>query len=318
VHIAADTTILTSQKGIQAVKWSFAGLFLTAVMQAVVVAFTGSIALLADTIHNVGDAATAIPLWIAFTLSLRKPNKRFTYGYGRVEDIAGIIVVLIILFSAVLAGYESVYRVLHPQRISNLWAVMLASIIGCIGNEVVAQFRIRTGREIGSAALVADGYHARIDGLTSLAVLFGALGVWVGFPLADPLIGLIITLMIFRIVRDSARTVFLRILDAVDAGVVEEIEHAAKHVGGVEGVSEVRVRWIGHRLHAEANIAVRSTLTVEEGHAIAKEVRHQLLHHLQYLSNATIHIDPAKYPGERYHAIEHHRHGDLPEHSHGE
>jgi cation diffusion facilitator family transporter len=175
---------------------------------------------------------------------------------------------------------------------------------------------IKTGREIGSAALVADGYHARIDGLTSLAVLFGALGVWAGFALADPIIGLIITVMIFSIVRDSAKAVFLRVLDAVDAGVVEEIEHSAKHVGGVEGISEVRVRWIGHRLHAEANIAVKSTLTVEEGHAIATEVRHQLLHHLKYLSNATIHIDPAKYPGEQYHTIEHHKHGDLPEHSH--
>jgi len=316
IHIASDSALLDSQKGIWAVKWSFAGLFVTALLQAVVVIFTGSIALLADTIHNIGDAATAIPLWIAFTIAQWKPNKRFTYGYGRAEDLAGIAVVLIILFSALFAGYESINRILDPQKIGNLWAVMLASIFGFIGNEVVAQFRIKTGKEIGSAALVADGYHARIDGLTSLAVLFGALGVWAGFPLADPIVGLVITVMIFRIVWDSAKAVFLRVLDGVDTGIVEEIEHSTKHVSGVEGVSEVRVRWIGHRLHAETNIAVKSTLTVEQGHAIAKEVRHQLLHHLKYLANATIHIDPINYSGEQYHAIEHHKHGNLPEHSH--
>ncbi|MHB9155596.1 MAG: cation diffusion facilitator family transporter [Endomicrobiales bacterium] len=316
IHIAADNTLLDSQKGIRAVKWSFAALFLTAAIQGIVVLFSGSVALLADTIHNVGDAATAIPLWIAFTVARWKPDRRFTYGYGRVEDLAGMTVVAIILFSAVFAGYESVSRLLHPREIGNLWAVMFAATIGFIGNEAVAQFRIKTGREIGSAALVADGYHARVDGLTSLAVLFGALGVWAGFPLADPLIGLVITVMIFKIVWDSSRAVFLRVLDGVDPGVVDEIEHSVKHVIGVEGISEVRVRWVGHRLHAELNVAVRSNLTVEEGHMIAKEARHQLLHHLKYLSNATIHIDPSKYPGEQYHEIEHHHHGDLPEHSH--
>ena len=177
VHIATDSALLDSRKGIWAVKWSFAGLFLTAIFQVAVVVFTGSVALLADTVHNIGDAATAIPLWIAFTLSQWKPTKKFTYGYGRVEDLAGITVVLIILFSALFAGYESINRLIHPQNISHLWAVAAASIIGFLGNEGVALFRIKVGKEIGSAALIADGYHARIDGLTSLAVLAGATGV---------------------------------------------------------------------------------------------------------------------------------------------
>lgn len=316
IHIAADPAIVDSQKGIRAVKWSFVGLFLTAVFQIVVVVYSGSIALLADTVHNVGDAATAIPLWIAFTVAQWKPNKRFTYGYGRVEDLAGISVVLIILFSALFAGYESINRILHPQSIGHLWAVATASIIGFIGNEAVALFRIRTGKEIGSAALIADGYHARIDGLTSLAVLFGAIGVWLGFPLADPIVGLIITVMIFRIVWESIKTVFLRVLDGVDPEAVDEIRHAAEHVVGVQDITEVRIRWVGHRLHAELNVSVDSGLTVEQGHEIAREIRHQLLHHLKYLSNAAIHIDPMNHSGEQYHSIENHKHGDMPSHSH--
>jgi cation diffusion facilitator family transporter len=274
------------------------------------------VALLADTIHNFGDAATAIPLWVAFTLARRKPSRRFTYGYGRVEDLAGVAIVLTILFSAIVAGYESVNRLLHPRSVEYLWAVVAASVIGFLGNEAVAIFRIRVGREIGSAALVADGYHARVDGLTSLAVLFGAVGVWLGYPLADPAVGLLITVAILHVVWDSARAVFTRLLDGVDPQVIDEIRHAVNHMAGVEDVTEVRVRWIGHRLHAELNIAVSPELTVGEGHEIAREVRHQLLHHLRYLSNATIHIDPVDGSGERYHRIPEHAHDNLPAHSH--
>ncbi|MGB9979537.1 cation diffusion facilitator family transporter [Methanobacterium sp.] len=315
-HGAVDPSIITTERGIWAVKWSFIALFPTAILQLIIVLFTGSIALFADTIHNFGDAATAIPLWIAFALIRRGTSKRFTYGYGRVEDLAGVVIVFIILLSAILAGYESIYRFFHPQSISFLWAVMLAAIIGFVGNEVVAQFRIKIGKEIGSAALIADGSHARVDGLTSLAVLFGAVGVWLGFPLADPIIGLIITVTILKIVLDSGKSVFTRLLDGVDPEVIDEINHTITHVKGVQDVGEIRVRWLGHRMHAEINIAVDPTLSVEEGHEIAKEVRHQLLHHLQYLSNATIHIDPTDASGEKYHSISNHKHGKLPLHSH--
>jgi cation diffusion facilitator family transporter len=195
-----DPTILTTERGIWAVKWSLVGLMLTAVLQVVIVYISGSVALLADTIHNFGDAATAIPLWIAFLLARRKPSKRFTYGYGRVEDLAGVAIVFMILFSAVVAGYESIQRIFQPQEVKYLWAVVAASLIGFIGNEAVALFRIKVGKEIGSAALVADGYHARVDGLTSLAVLFGVVGVWLGYPLADPIVGLLITIAILKIV----------------------------------------------------------------------------------------------------------------------
>jgi cation diffusion facilitator family transporter len=315
-HGAVDPSILTSQRGIWAIKWSFVGLLATALIQVGIVVLSGSVSLLADTIHNIGDAATAIPLWIAFMLARRKPSKRFTYGYGRVEDLAGVAIVLTILFSAILAGYVSINRFFHPQTVTYLWAVIVASVIGFLGNEAVAQFRIKVGKEIGSAALIADGHHARIDGLTSLAVLFGAVGVWLGYPLADPIIGLLITVAILRIVWESVKPIFTRLLDGVDPEVVDEIKHAANHTPGVCDITEVRVRWLGHRLYAELNIAVSPELSVEEGHKIATEVRHQLLHHLQYLSNATIHIDPVNASGEKHHCATEHTHGDLPAHSH--
>src|SRR3712207_3152923 len=211
-HGAVDPSIATSERGIWAVKWSFAGLFVTALLQLVVVALSGSVALLSDTIHNLGDALTAVPLWAAFALARLGASRRFTFGYGRVEDLAGVVVVLIILFSAVVAGYQAIERLLNPQPIDLLWAVAAASLLGFVGNEVVAVFRIRVGRQIGSAALVADGYHARTDGWTSLAVLLGATGVWLGYPLTDPLVGLIIAAAILVIVWQSGKTIFTRLL----------------------------------------------------------------------------------------------------------
>ena len=315
-HGAIDPAILSTQKGIWAIKWSFVGLFVTAVFQIVVVGLSGSVALLADTIHNVGDALTAVPLWMAFRLSLRIPNKRFTYGYGRVEDLAGAFIVFMILLTAVIAGYESIDRFFHPQEVGYLWAVMAASVIGFIGNEAVAKLRIKAGQEIGSAALVVDGHHARIDGFTSLAVLLGAVGVALGYPLADPVIGLFITVVILRIVWQSGKSILARLLDQVDPEIYDEIKQAISHTPGVKDLSEVRIRWLGHRLYAELNVAVSPDLSVEKGHEIAREVRHRLLHQLRYLSKATIHIDPVNASGEEYHRIDEHENESLTAHSH--
>jgi len=316
VHGAVDPSIATSERGIWAVKWSFVGLFVTALLQVVVVMMSGSVALLSDTIHNFGDALTAVPLWVAFALTRLGASRRFTFGYGRVEDLAGVLIVLIILFSAVVAGYQAVDRILHPQTVGFLGAVAAAALVGFLGNEGVAIFRIRVGRQIGSAALVADGYHARTDGWTSLAVLIGAIGVWLGFPLADPIVGLIIAAAILVIVWQSGKTVLTRLLDGVEPEVIEEIRQAAHHVPGVEDVAEVRARWLGHELHAEVNVAVDPELSVAEGHEIAREVNHRLLHHLTYLRGAVIHVDPVQASGEEHHRITAHSHDDLPVHSH--
>ena len=315
-HGTIDPSILTTDRGIWAVKWSFVGLFVTTLIQFAIFYFSNSIALLADTIHNLGDACTAIPLGIAFVLGKRKPSKRFTYGYGRVEDLAGLAVVLTILASAVWAGYESVQRFFHPEKVGHLWAVSAAAIVGFLGNEGVAIFRIKVGREMGSAALIADGYHARTDGIASLSVLVSVIGVYLGYPLAEPIIGILMTLLILRIVWEAAASVFTRILDGVDPEVPDKIKEQARRTEGVEDVSEVRVRWLGHRMHAELNVAVGQGLSVEEGHDIAKRVRHELLHNLQFLSGVTVHVDPANASGEAHHHIEEHSHGGEPAHAH--
>lgn len=229
-HGVIDATIATTDRGIWAIKWSFVILAITAAMQMVLVALSGSVALLADTVHNIGDATTAIPLWIAFLLARRKPSPTFTYGLGRVEDLAGIIIVGIILFSAIVAGYQAIDRLINPRVVTHLGWLAAAGIVGFLGNEAVAVFRIRVGREINSAALIADGYHARTDGLTSLAVVLGAFGVWLGFALADPIVGLLITLAIFGIVWQSASSVLTRMLDGIDPDVIGDIHHAAAHV----------------------------------------------------------------------------------------
>jgi len=250
-HGVIDPSIVTTERGIWAIKWSFVILAVTAVLQCLVVAISGSVALLADTIHNIADATTAIPLWIAFALARRKPTPTFTYGLGRVEDLAGVTIVLIILFSALVAGYEAIDRLIRPQPVTQLGWLAGAGIVGFLGNEAVAVFRIRVGRQINSAALIADGYHARTDGLTSLAVVIGALGVWLGYPIADPIIGLLIAAAIFVIVWQSARSVLTRMLDGVEPGIVDEIRHAAKHVLGIDQVMDAKARWVGHKLHAD-------------------------------------------------------------------
>lgn len=310
-HGVVDPSIISTEKGIWAIKWSFIALLPAAIFQLVIFIFSGSVALFADSIHNFGDVATAFPLWIAFLLALRNPSKSFTYGYGRFEDLAGVAIVIIIFFSAVFAGYESINRFFHPQTLENLWAVAVASVIGFLGNEIVSIFRIKVGKEIASASLIADGYHARADGFTSLTVLFGVIGVWLGFPLADPVIGIFITIFLFRIVWQSGKSVFTRLLDGVDPEIVDNIKLALTHVPGVQDVTEVRVRWLGHRLHAEINLAVDPDLSVEEGHEIARKAQNHLLYHLKYLSYATIHIDPVNASGEVYHNRTEHEADEL-------
>ena len=291
-HGIVDPSLLTSERGIRVLTWSFLALFITAALQAIVVAVSGSVGLLADTLHNFGDAGTAIPLWVAFRMVRRKPNRRFPYGYGRVEDLAGVVIILVILTSAVIAGYESVQHLLHPRGVQYLWAVVAASIIGFLGNEAVAVWRIRVGKQIHSAALVADGYHARVDGLTSLGVLVGAVGVWLGFPLADPLVGIAITAMILWIVWQSGKAIFTRLLDGVEPDVMDQVERALAGVEHVKRVREWRARWAGHRLYVQVTIAVDPALSLAEGHAIAHQVGDRIEGQLKFPSGVAVHVEP--------------------------
>jgi len=310
-HDAADSVdaaFEASADGIRALKISLVVLLITAAAQAAVVAFTGSVALLADTIHNFSDALTAVPLWIAFVLGRRPPSRRYTYGYGRVEDLAGVFIVAMIALSAAVAGYESIRRLFDPQPITNVGVVIAAGLIGAAGNELVALYRIRVGRNIGSAALVADGLHARTDGFTSLAVVLGAIGVLAGFPLADPIVGIGITVAILFVLRSAARDIYRRLMDAVDPDLVDSAEASIRSTPGVLDVENLRLRWIGHRIRAESGIVVDAGLGIIDAHAIAVLAHHRLLHDVPKLADATVHVSPSSEDGLDHHApLAHHQ-----------
>ncbi|MFF8367302.1 cation diffusion facilitator family transporter [Streptomyces lydicus] len=302
-----DAAMETSREGMRTLWLSLGVLGLTCAVEAVIVAVSGSVALLGDTLHNGADALTAVPLGIAFVLGRRAANRRYTYGYGRAEDLAGIAIVLTIAVSSLLAAYEAVDRLLHPREVTHLWAVALAAVAGFVGNEWVARYRIRTGRRIGSAALVADGLHARTDGFTSLAVLLGAGGAALGWRLADPLIGLLITAAILMVLRDAAREVYRRLMDSVDPALLDTAESTLRAVDGVRGIGQVRMRWIGHSLRAEAEIVVDSALTVVQAHALAVAAEHALIHAVPRLTAATVHTDHTAAAGTDPHAaLAHH------------
>ncbi|KGI68530.1 cation diffusion facilitator family transporter [Mycolicibacterium rufum] len=300
-HDASDSidgALESSAAGIRAVKISLLALAATAVVQLAIVGISGSVALMADTIHNFSDALTSIPLWIAFALGTKAATRRYTYGYGRAEDLAGLFVIAMITLSAIIAGVESVRRLIDPVPIDNVGWVAAAGLVGFIGNELVAVYRIRVGRRIGSAALVADGLHARTDGFTSLAVLIGAGGVALGYPLADPIVGLLITAAILVVLRTAVRDVFRRLLDAVDPGLVDAAEAALAAEPGVTAVRSVKMRWIGHRIHADAELDIDPQTSLADAHRIAHEAEHTLTHAVPKLATALVHAYPSSCNGE--------------------
>jgi cation diffusion facilitator family transporter len=301
-----DDALVSDRRGIRALKLSLFVLGITAVAQLAVVLVSGSVALLADTIHNFSDALTAIPLWIAFAIGARAATRRYTFGYRRAEDLAGLFVLLMIAASAILAAYESISRLIDPQPITNIPIVLAAGLIGFAGNEAVALYRIRVGRSIGSAALVADGYHARTDGLTSLAVVAGTLGVAAGYPLADPLVGLLITAVILVVLKQATGQMLGRLMDAVEPELVEQVETIAASVPEVQSVDRLRLRWLGHALEASMAITVDCDLTVSQGHRVSEEVRHRLLHEVRRLDTAVIHVNPCDHSGEDAHVLTRH------------
>ncbi|MGK5555382.1 cation diffusion facilitator family transporter [Actinomadura kijaniata] len=291
-----------SREGIRALGVSLGVLGATTVVQGAVVAVSGSVALLGDALHNAADALTAVPLGIAFLVGRRAANRRYTYGYGRAEDLAGVVVVLVIAVSAVAAAWQAVERLVEPRPVGHLWAVGVAAAVGFAGNEWVARYRIRAGRRIGSAALVADGLHARTDGFASLAVLAAAGGTALGWPGADPAVGLLITVAVGWVLKDAAREVFGRLMDSVDPALVDAVEEVLGGVEGVRGVGPVRVRWVGHRLRVEADIVVDARSSVVAAHGVAVAAEHALLHRIPRLAAATLHPDPEETGGADHHA----------------
>jgi cation diffusion facilitator family transporter len=307
---AIQTADESSGQGIRAAWIGLAGMAATAILQMIIVAVSGSIALLADTLHNVGHAVTTIPLVIAFRVGQRAATPRYSYGYRRAEDLVGVVISLVIAVSAGLIIWESVDALIDPRPVTNLWWVFAAGIVGAAGNELVAVYRIRTGKRIGSAALVAEGQHARADGLTSLAVVVGVTGVWLGFERADAIVGFGIALVIIGILVSSLRVTLRRLMDGVDPGVIDRMRSIAAGVAGVVAVDQIRARWSGHRLEADANVTVDSTMTVREGHEIAEALEHTLLHQIPHLESVVIHLNPAvdgAEPADAHELTAHHR-----------
>jgi cation diffusion facilitator family transporter len=303
-HDAADKVdpaLESSRDGMRALWISLAALGATAALQAVVVVLSGSVALLGDTLHNVADALTAIPLGIAFWLGRRAATRAYTYGFGRSEDLAGIVIVLVIAASSVAAAWLALGRLVDPREMTHLPWVFAAGIIGFLGNEIVARYRIAVGRRIGSAALVADGLHARTDGFTSLAVVLAAGGTRLGWGWADPVVGLAITIAIAFVLKDAAREVYRRLMDRVDPELVDRAEKVLRAIPGVRDVAGLRLRWIGHQMHAEAAVVVDASLSLIAAHEIAADAEHQLTHHVPRLIGATVHVDPDTHPGAQHH-----------------
>ena len=310
-HDSSDSiasALSSTADGIRALKFSLGGLAVTAAIQLVVVMATGSVGLLSDTIHNFADALTAVPLGVAFLLGRRPPNHRYTYGYGRAEDLAGIFIVAVIAASSVIAAWEAILRISHPRTINGLGWVAAAGVVGFAGNELVARYRIRVGLRIGSAALVADGRHARTDGFTSLAVVIGAIGVAAGWKQADPVVGLMITVAVLIVLKNAARDIYRRLMDSVDPSLVDAVRDSLAGVEGVTGVDRVRIRWVGHELLAEADISAEASLSLADAHAIAEHAEHQLLHDIPRLARATIHVNPSAGGASDPHRITAHHH----------
>ncbi|CAM5380106.1 cation diffusion facilitator family transporter [Leifsonia shinshuensis] len=294
-HDAADSiddALEASTEGVRALKISLFVLLGTALLQAVVVALSGSVALLADTVHNFSDALTAVPLWVAFVLGRRVASRRYTYGYGRAEDLAGLFIIAVVALSAIVAAWQSIDRFFHPHPLENLGWVVVAGLIGFAGNEAVAIYRIRVGQRIGSAALVADGVHARIDGFTSLAVVIGAVGVMLGFPLADPIVGLLISAAIIVLLWGTVRSIGRRLLDGIEPELVGRLEHALEDTPGVTAVPRVQLRWVGHRLHGSARLAVDAA-TLADAQRITAAARAHAASHLRNLDELSLELVPA-------------------------
>jgi cation diffusion facilitator family transporter len=314
-HEAADqvdAVMEGSAEGMRVLWISLGVLGLTALIQAVVTVLSGSVALLGDTLHNAADALTALPLGVAFIMGRRPPTRRYTYGFGRAEDLAGIAIVLAIGASCALAAYAAITRLIHPRHVSDLIAVAAAALAGFAGNELAARYRIRTGRKIGSAALVADGLHARTDGLTSLAVLLGAGGVALGWDWADPVVGLLITAAILAVLRQAAREIYRRLMDAVDPALVDQAESTLRDTPGVLDVGQVRLRWIGHQIRAECEVVVRPDITAAQAHQVTVGAEHALLHAIPRLAAALVHADPDARGTDPHHVLAGHRQVPAP------
>ena len=276
-----------------------------AALELTAAAISGSVGVLADGLHNLGDVSTTVALAIAFILSRRAPTRRFPYGYHRGEDLAGLVVLALIVASAVASGVTSVEHLVHRPPLTNATLAMIVAAAGFVGNEAAARYKVRAGRRLHSTSLVADGQHSRIDGLASLGALAGVAGAALGAPILDPVAGLVITVIIAVVAWETARTVTGRLLDEADASLLATIEAVARSTPGVLGVTATRARWTGRRVLAELTVEVDPDTTLARAHALGEDVRHALYHRIDSPIEVIVHLDPAG-DAAAHEAVSHH------------
>ena len=250
-----------------------------------------SAGVLADALHNSGDALTTLVLLAAFAIARRPATRRFPSGFGRVEEVATLVIIVVILITAAAAAFESVGRILSSEGYSNPIAGLAAAAIAVVANFGVSEYKIRVGRRIRSLALEADGLHSRLDGLVSAAAFAGLALAWMGIAIADSLAGIFIALAIIYILTGTVGRLVLRMMDAVDPELIEQITSTAAGVNGVLGVHDVRARWVGRELVAVLHIDCPPSATLAQAHntamAVQKEVQKQVpAVHLD------VHMDP--------------------------
>jgi len=307
-NLAHDSALKENELGIRTIYIVIALLGLTTVFQIGIYLMSGSVALLGDTVHNFGDAIISIPLLFAFWLANKRANKRYTYGYGRAEDLAGLFIVLAISISAFYILWESLHRLFNPVPLDNLELVAAAAIVGFAGNVLAAMIQIRTGKKMKSDALIANGTHSQTDGLTSLAILVAVMGAWFGYPIIDAIIGIVMGIIILFIAKDSAKSMWYKLMDAVDPTIVKKAERIVNEHPDVKDVQRLQMRWIGHHLQVEAVLSLNADLNTAQCNSVSEHISHHLYHDIPNLSETTIAVIPWSTDGKTFHCeASHHR-----------
>jgi cation diffusion facilitator family transporter len=260
-----------------------------------------SASVLADALHNAGDVLTTFVLLFAFALARRPATRRFPSGFGRIEDVATLLILMVIAITAAVAAYASILKFFNTEAYTNIGFALFGAVVGVVANLAVSEYKIRVGRRLNSTALAADGIHSRVDALVSAGAFAGIGLAGLGWRLADPIAGLVITAAIVVVTAGTVKQLFLRMMDAVDPDLSGELVHAAMEVEGVLGVNDVRARWVGRELIAVMHIGCSPEATVSQAHEIALRVEHSVAHHLP-AARVDIHMDPG---------TDAHSHGEL-------
>ncbi|MHB8512149.1 MAG: cation diffusion facilitator family transporter [Actinomycetota bacterium] len=300
-HPSALTGAEGTKTGLRAIRLASVALGASAALRLTIAIISGSVALLASGLDDLGDVLTTIALSLAFVASRRAADERYTFGYQRAEDLGGVLVVIVIWVSAGIATFEGIDKLIHHRGVGHIPLALAAASIGLLGNGFAAFYKIRVGRKIGSEPLVADGKHAMTDGLAAIAAIIGLIGARSGASWADPVAGLAVAVAIGWVAFQATRQVLTRLLDAVDPSIVNRISEVALHTDGVMGLGRVQARWAGRSLYITMTVAVDGHLPVDDAHEIAEHLHHEVLHRIPEVAQVDIHVDPWSAHGSRAH-----------------